>query len=284
MNESDGAVGDRPERGWQSDIVEAVLRTDVFADQHARALLRWLIDAELAHPLPAEDIGDHVTALLQCVRLVRHCARLPGGLPALASVIGLLEPDGASARQVMGLVEARDTRRPCTAAPDGTATAEAPSAPVTPGVLRDSGRDFFLSYSGSDQRWAVWIAWELEEAGFSVLVQEWDFVPGSNWQDGREKGVGECERVVAVLSPAYLESVYERLEWQTAQGSDPAGFARRLVPVRIAPCRPRGLLAALVFIDLVGLNVTQARERLLSGMTGVLAGRSKPTVPPEFPP
>jgi hypothetical protein len=26
-------------------------------------------------------------------------------------------------------------------------------------------RDFFISYTGADRRWAEWIAWQLEEAG-----------------------------------------------------------------------------------------------------------------------
>ncbi|KUM83252.1 molecular chaperone Tir [Streptomyces pseudovenezuelae] len=140
-----------------------------------------------------------------------------------------------------------------------------------------------MSYTAADRRWAVWIAWELEEAGYGALVQEWDFVPGSNWQMGMERGVSECDRTIAVLSPAYLRSVYGRQEWQAAQGADPTGFARRLVPVRVAPCAPRGLLAAVVFIDLVGLTGDRARERLLEGIGGARDGRAKPSARPRFP-
>jgi hypothetical protein len=298
MGGRDGGLRDRPEHGWQADVVEAVLRTEVFADRHAQALLIWLTDAALTHPLPTGDSEDRITEMLRCVRLVRHCDHLPGGLRALAEAIRLLEPDGESARQVTALVEEREATRRSRAAPHGAGT---PCGAVVPGgtgvgeVRPDSfaqadtrprpvGRkDFFVSYAAADQRWAVWIAWELEAAGFSVLVQEWDFVPGSNWQLGMERGATECERVMAVLSPDYLESVHGRLEWQTAQGSDPTGFARRLVPVRIAPCRPPGMLATLVFIDLVGLTLVRARKRLLDGVDGARAGRSKPAVPPGFP-
>ena len=56
--------------------------------------------------------------------------------------------------------------------------------------------------------WAEWIAWELEEAGHRVLVQAWDFVPGSNWIQGMQEGVTRAGRTIAVLSPAYLESEY----------------------------------------------------------------------------
>jgi hypothetical protein len=39
-------------------------------------------------------------------------------------------------------------------------------------------KDFFISYSGHDKQWAEWIAWTLEEAGYTVVLQEWDFRPG----------------------------------------------------------------------------------------------------------
>jgi hypothetical protein len=41
--------------------------------------------------------------------------------------------------------------------------------------------DFFISYTQADRGWAEWIAWALEEDGYRVLVQAWDFLPGSNW-------------------------------------------------------------------------------------------------------
>ena len=44
-----------------------------------------------------------------------------------------------------------------------------------------------------------------------------------------------------------------------------------LVPVRVQPCEPPGLLASRVYIDLVDLDETTARQRLLAG---VEAGRS----------
>jgi hypothetical protein len=48
--------------------------------------------------------------------------------------------------------------------------------------------DFFVSYTQADREWAVWIAWILEEAGYRVLVQAWDFGPGSNWVQGMQDG------------------------------------------------------------------------------------------------
>jgi hypothetical protein len=42
-------------------------------------------------------------------------------------------------------------------------------------------KDFFISYNSADLAWAEWIAWQLEAAGFTTIVQAWDFRPGSNF-------------------------------------------------------------------------------------------------------
>jgi hypothetical protein len=31
--------------------------------------------------------------------------------------------------------------------------------------------DFFISYTGVDRAWAEWIAWQLEAAGYTVVLQ-----------------------------------------------------------------------------------------------------------------
>ncbi len=41
-------------------------------------------------------------------------------------------------------------------------------------------KDFFISYNQADRRWAEWIAWYLEEEGYTTVIQAWDFQPGSN--------------------------------------------------------------------------------------------------------
>ena len=58
-----------------------------------------------------------------------------------------------------------------------------------------TGWDFFVSYTQTDRAWAVWIAWVLEEEGYRVLVQAWDFVPGSNWIRKMQVGVARASLV-----------------------------------------------------------------------------------------
>ena len=48
--------------------------------------------------------------------------------------------------------------------------------------------DFFISYSLLDVEWAVWIAHQLEDAGYDVMIQSWDFVPGTHFLDFIDRG------------------------------------------------------------------------------------------------
>src|SRR5260370_10782555 len=143
--------------------------------------------------------------------------------------------------------------------------------------------DFFISYTQTDRNWAEWVAWTLEEAGHQVLIETWDFVPGSNWQVGMQQAVARSERTIALLSPAYLRSVFGQQEWQSAQAADPRGFARKLVPIRLAECERPGLLARVRSFDLFDLDEAAARKRLLDQIGILLAGRAKPVRAPDFP-
>jgi hypothetical protein len=69
-------------------------------------------------------------------------------------------------------------------------------------------KDFFVSYNKADRAWAEWIAWQLEEAGFTVLIQAWDFRPGGNFALDMQRAASTCARTVAVLSPDFLQADY----------------------------------------------------------------------------
>src|SRR5580700_4865724 len=120
--------------------------------------------------------------------------------------------------------------------------------------------DFFVSYTRADQPWAEWIAWVLEEDGHRVLIQAWDFVPGSNWIQSMQAGTRDAARTVAVLSEAYLNSVFGSAEWQAALASDPDGSSRKLLVARVEECQRPGLLAAVVGIDLFGVPEAAAKS------------------------
>ena len=158
-------------------------------------------------------------------------------------------------------------------------------------MVRNSGRaawggtapiDFFISYTPADVRWATWIAWQLESAGYSTVIQAWDFVPGVPFIDWMDRALREARLVVAVLTPRYQSpKSYCRREWQAAMQRD----ANKLVTVLVEECPFEGLLTTVTFVKLVGLSSDdEARAALLAGVGHALEGRAKPSQGPEYPP
>src|SRR5690242_15404286 len=134
-------------------------------------------------------------------------------------------------------------------------------AGVMGGGTSGAESDFFVSYTQADRAWAEWIAWQLEEDGYRVLIQAWDMVPGSNWTHRMQEGVRGASRTVAVMSAAYLDSVFATAEWEAAWRDDPLGEQRKLLVLRVAECDRPGLLAGVVSVDLFGVGKTAARTR-----------------------
>ncbi len=143
----------------------------------------------------------------------------------------------------------------------------------------DVERDFFVSYNSADRGWAEWIAWQLEEAGYTTVLQAWDFVPGSNFVVEMDRAAKAAKRTIAVLSPDYVAASFPQPEWGAAFAQDPEGLKRKLVPLRVRECEVTGLLGQIVYVDLVGLDEDTARARLLEGVRE----RLKPLEAPSFP-
>jgi hypothetical protein len=142
------------------------------------------------------------------------------------------------------------------------------------------GADFFVSYTSADRAWAEWIAWQLETEGYQVVVQAWDFTPGRDWAHEMQEATATAERVIAVLSAAYLRSAQGEAEWRAFYAEDPGGERGLLLPVRVSPVEPPGLLKTRVYVDVVDRDAAGARTALLAG---VRDARGKPSEEPEFP-
>jgi hypothetical protein len=140
--------------------------------------------------------------------------------------------------------------------------------------------DFFISYNRHDKQWAEWIAWQLENAGYTTIIQAWDFRPGANFVTDMQQAAMNSERTIAVLSQDYLASKFTQPEWSAAFARDPTGKEGLLLPVKVRECDLKGLLPQIVYIDLTDLSSEQAAEELLAG---VKRGRAKPLIEPKFP-
>jgi tetratricopeptide (TPR) repeat protein len=140
-------------------------------------------------------------------------------------------------------------------------------------------KQFFISYNKADRDWAEWVAWTLEEEGYSVVIQAWDFRPGGNFVLEMHKAAAQTEKTVPILSEDYLKAEFTHPEWAAAFARDPQGQVRTLVPVRVKVCEPGGLLGQIIYVDLVGRTEEDARSTLL----GAFAERAKPAQAPAFP-
>ncbi|MGH4016267.1 MAG: TIR domain-containing protein [Pseudonocardiaceae bacterium] len=147
--------------------------------------------------------------------------------------------------------------------------------------------DFFVSYTGADRNWAVWIAGTLEAAGYSVTLQNWDFRPGADWVHEMNRALSSARRTIAVLSRSYVKSLHGEAEWRVAYEADPSGELGTLVPVRVDDVQPRGLLATRILIDLGSLPEDDARRTLVEGVRQAdrhgAASRDRSGPTPPFP-
>jgi tetratricopeptide (TPR) repeat protein len=143
----------------------------------------------------------------------------------------------------------------------------------------DRTKDFFISHTGEDSEWAEWIAWQLIQKGYEVVIQAWDFRPGTNFVEQMNTALAESKVTIAVLSAAYLKSSYGQAEW-TAAFLHSHGAQPRLLCVRIEDVEPPPLLHPWIYIDLVGLDVEEARNALLAG---IQTGSVRPSIEPQYP-
>ena len=141
-------------------------------------------------------------------------------------------------------------------------------------------RDFFISFNKADRDWAAWIAWTLEQYGYSVFFQDWDFGTGMNFVLQMHQATLLSDRLILVLSDSYLKSGFTAAEWAASFTEDPTGVQQKLLPFRVGNCTPQGLLGSIVYTDLVGLLEKNARDALLKA---VATGRQKPVAPVAFP-
>ena len=118
--------------------------------------------------------------------------------------------------------------------------------------------DFFISRAGADAPFAAEIGRILEDAGHTVVLQQWDFA-NRNFMERMHAALESGARVIALLSNEYLASDHCAAEWQNAIAHDPLNKQGRLIVVRVAECHA---------------DRTAHRTRLLGSRAG--ARRSRP--------
>ncbi|TCB93390.1 toll/interleukin-1 receptor domain-containing protein [Micromonospora zingiberis] len=142
-----------------------------------------------------------------------------------------------------------------------------------------SGEKLFISYAGPDRPWAEWVAWHLEQAGYTVELDLWDWAAGDNAVVRMSQALDRADRVVALFSEDYFE--HQRFttdEWTAIMsGRDRHG---RLIPLRLADVTAPPVLRPLVTPSLAGLSADDAHRVLLNAVRGT---PPRPATAPDFP-
>lgn len=124
--------------------------------------------------------------------------------------------------------------------------------------------DFFVTYHAADQQWAEWVGHRLQEAGYAVELQSWDYWARSSMILEMFAVSAIADATIALLSPDFLAESLDRPEWQAAYAQDPAATRGILVPVRVRQCDVEGALPGVAYVDLVGLGEEAAETAMLS--------------------
>jgi TIR domain-containing protein len=70
----------------------------------------------------------------------------------------------------------------------------------------ESSWDFFISHAPEDLGWARWVGWQLEDAGFSVYLPDWNAQPGSRVAEELHTAVRGAQLTIAVVSEASAQA------------------------------------------------------------------------------
>jgi TIR domain len=127
----------------------------------------------------------------------------------------------------------------------------------------------FVSYAHADREFARKMADRLEAKGHSVWLPEKDLLPGENWARAMDSALSRAEVMVALVSPAAVESEFVSREWQYALGEE--RFAHRLIPIEIKETASRPWIFER-------LNLVQASTptRAALAVENALANLAKP--------
>ncbi|MCL2410270.1 MAG: tetratricopeptide repeat protein [Treponema sp.] len=145
--------------------------------------------------------------------------------------------------------------------------------------MENNVKDFFISYTQHDKQWAEWIDWTLRNAGYTTIIQAWDFKAGENFVLNMDKALKLGDRFIAVMSKSYLQSLYCQAEWTAAFTKDPSMEKALFIPIRVEAMKIEGLLAPVVYIDFVDKNEEEMEKELLDGVSTQGRPRNRPDSP-----
>ncbi|QKV95517.1 tetratricopeptide repeat protein [Streptomyces sp. NA02950] len=142
--------------------------------------------------------------------------------------------------------------------------------------------DFFISYAGVERAWAEWVAYHLQQHGFSIEFDHWHWRAGDNTTVRMSDALTRADRFLALLSPSYFERRrYTWDEW-TAAYDDRERGPRDFVPLHVAELEKSRIPALLRPIK-AGILHGKGEEEALAELLRAVGGPEAPETRPGFP-
>ncbi|SEE71804.1 Tetratricopeptide (TPR) repeat [Rhizobiales bacterium GAS191] len=141
--------------------------------------------------------------------------------------------------------------------------------------------DFFVSRRGSVGSAAAEVAAVLEREGYRVKVQDYDFGRGGDYVGDIHDALVAARHLFVLHTTDYDENYWTRKEFTNFLATLPESQGmRRICILRCDESMPRGILANVVFGDLVGVaNAEERRKVILATAAGQpLQARSEPRI------
>jgi len=132
--------------------------------------------------------------------------------------------------------------------------------------------DVFISYTSADQAWAEWIAWVLEENGYTASAESFEAGQSRNFGQVIQRKIRQYRRVLLVLSETFLQVDVAQPENMSTVNL--GSMRHYLIPIKVEACEPTGYLGLVAGLNLVGKTETEAEQTLLEAMQAILHPQS----------
>jgi hypothetical protein len=130
----------------------------------------------------------------------------------------------------------------------------------------------FISYSRVDQAFALKLAKDLGARGFRVWIDQQAIPAGANWDVQVEEGIRKSDCVLAILSPASVDSQQVRDEVLLARHA-----GKKIFPILYQPCEAPMNLLRLQRVDFTA-SYEQGLARLVNEVS---PSKPLPVMPPS---
>ena len=128
---------------------------------------------------------------------------------------------------------------------------------------------YFLSYSRTDEKFALRLAKDLRAAGVAMWIDQLDIRPSEHWDKAIERAVTSCRGLVVILSPRSVASdnVADEISYAIESG-------KSVLPVKIEACTLPLRLTRKQVVDATG-NYDRALQQCIDEL---MRGEVSPTL------